>query len=164
MRFASWMPVGQSSGDHQVIADVPDADAPPCGVDDRIVLGPSADMSGEANGAVAGTDSDVAVVRQQAVSVERTFDQIGHVRGLHVAEDLDVVDDAPHAGQPGDGVFSRVPLESVAYYAGEPHITVIGAGLDVAWHSHGHRERVVGGSGQHRIVPVVGGRQLHHQV
>lgn len=53
----------RSAGDYQVITNVADADAPPCSVDDRVMLAQGLDMAADSDGAVAGGDLHVGVTR-----------------------------------------------------------------------------------------------------
>src|SRR5271154_6759431 len=80
-----------SAGDVQVVTDVVDAGGHPRRVDDRVVLGPGADVAGQRDRVAAGVHGHVAVVRDQRVPVQGVLHVQGDVDRVGVGADVDVV-------------------------------------------------------------------------
>jgi hypothetical protein len=82
--------IGSAEDDH-VIADVPDTDARPGGVDDRGMLGPGADVARKRDGAVAAAYPHVGVDRHQPVPVRAPCTRSVTSAGLGTADHHEVV-------------------------------------------------------------------------
>src|ERR1700722_10027337 len=155
---------GLLAGDDEIVDDVIDAAGHPGGVERRVVLGPGADVPGQRHRVQGGVDHDVAVVHDQRVAVQRVLDAGGDVARVGVGVDADLVLDVPEADQPADGGFCRGALRAEVHGAGQRDVAVARGRLDARWHGDVPRQGVVGGGGQLRVVAVVAGRELDHQV
>jgi hypothetical protein len=102
-----WPRRGWSAGDVQVVLDVVDAAGHPGGVYRCVVLGPVADVAGQVHRVPLGVHRHITVVKDQRVAVQRLLDAEGDVRRIRVPGDADLVLDAAHASEPGDGPFGR---------------------------------------------------------
>src|SRR5262245_61417433 len=128
------------------------------------MLGPGAHMPGQRHGVTGGGDQDIAVVHDQRVAVQRVLHQHGDVAGVGVEVDHDLVLEVADAGQPADRELGGGALGAVVHGAGQRQVAVARGRLDARRDGDVPLQGVVGGGGQLRVVAVVAGRQVDHQV
>src|SRR5262249_1926683 len=129
----------------------------PGSIDDRVVLGPGTDVTGQRHRVPRGVHRDVAVAGDQRPPVQRVLDQEVHAGRVGVGGDGDVVFDVAHAGQPGDRRRGGSALRAVCHGAGQRQVALAGGRLDAAGggDGDGRRQRGFGRGGRQRVRGVV---------
>src|SRR4051795_11993070 len=99
-----------SAGDEELVKNIEDAGSHPGRNDHGVVLGPGSNVTNESHSVAVGLNQDVAVVSDERVAQQCVLDIQRHIHRIRVIDDVDLVFDAAHPDQPGNGISGRHAL------------------------------------------------------